>query len=51
VDVVDVESSGLASATEPGSVISATTAEATARSRFERDTMLTTSRQTSETTG
>jgi len=38
--VVVVESSGFASAIEPGSAISATTAGATARSRFERDTML-----------
>ena len=49
--VVVVVSSGPASAIEPGSVISATTAGATARSRFERDTMLTTSRRTSETPG
>ena len=49
--VVGVESSGLASAIEPGRRISATTARAAARGRFERDTMLTTSRRTSEIPG
>jgi hypothetical protein len=39
VGVVVVESSGLASAIEPGSAINANTAGATARNRFERDTI------------
>ena len=43
--MVGAESSGLASAIEPGRTISAATARAAARGIFERDTMLTTSRR------
>jgi hypothetical protein len=43
--VVGAESSGLASAIEPGRTISAATARAAARGIFERDTMHTTSRR------